>query len=68
MKYPERRVSKAIYLLDELIDEIHTKHAFKLVVVLWEIIELLLRALVYLRLKTTYEKPQKLIYVLINTC
>lgn len=45
------------------LDETDLRHAFKLIVTVWEIVESLIRALVYLRLGTTYERSQKLISV-----
>ena len=64
MRYYERYIAKAERLLDELLAELELGHAFKLIVTVWEITETLIRALIYLHLGTTYEKLQKLIFVL----
>jgi len=54
---------KAKSVLEEIIEEEET-HPYKQIVGIWEVIEQLLRAIIYAYRKVTYEKPQKLISML----
>lgn len=60
MDYAERCLKKAEYLLDEVLTE-KEPHYYKQIVAIWEILEQLLRALLFCKRKIVYERPQKII-------
>ena len=59
--YTDRCILKASHLLEELLEDYALGHIYKTIATFWEVIELLLRAIIYAKKKTTYEKPRKLI-------
>ena len=59
--YSDRCIQKASFLIEEVLDDYSLGHIYKTIVGFWEIVELLLRAIIYIKKKTTYEKPRKLI-------
>ena len=63
MTFVDRCLEKAKAVLREIVEE-GDAHPYKQIVGIWEIIEQLLRAIIYTYRKVTYEKPQKLISML----
>jgi len=63
MKYVDRCLKKAVILFNEIRYEVSEEHVHKVISILWAIIELFLRAIVYRYKHTTYDKPGKLISV-----
>jgi len=61
--YAERCIIKTKRLIKELADEIRMGHVYKTIASLWEVLELLLRAITYESKRVTYESPGKLISV-----
>ncbi len=59
--YSDRCIRKASILIGEVLTDYSLDHIYKTIVGFWEIVELLLRAIIYMKNKTTYEKPRKLI-------
>ena len=63
LSYAVRCIVKAECLARELVDDVEKGHIYKTIATFWEVIELLLRAIIYKRKRTTYESPGKLISV-----
>ena len=61
LSYSHRCLLKAGLLAQELSDDYNLGHIYKTIMAFWEVMELLLRAIIYDKKKTTYEKPRKLI-------
>jgi len=66
LNYAVRCILKAESLAEELDEEIKWGHVYKTIAAFWEVIELLLRAIIYGRKRTTYESPGKLISVFVQ--
>ena len=63
LSYDIRCMVKAESLEKELVDDIGRGHIYKTIAAFWEVIELLLRVIIYKRKRATYESLGKLISV-----